>query len=379
MTTILRSFILVLILINSFAWFTYGANPESKFVIEKTINEEILTNFDLEQRSLILKIFKIKLLKKQNDIEQLMIDENLQIQFANANGYELTQSEIKTTLEDFLKLHGINRKDLEMILIKNKVEWNSFEKFLYSKALWKKSLLQRFGKRAMITEFELNLPPIKNQTHVIKLLNLSEIVIPFEELGKTKSLLLANRLKVELNAGGDFSIAARRFSRSQSRKNGGAVGLIDEEKLPTQLKNLLSSLSENEIASPIISDGTVILFKLNKREERNVGPSVDYLMKYVTIKDQNANGMRACQTASSGSHNSGLLSKLDENLAKILRVTKMYELNLLNKSEWIILCNRKIQGSVKEINKKKSNYFNNRMIDFSEKLMLELYREAIIY
>mgnify|MGYP001177158035 CR=1 FL=1 len=120
MITISRRFTLVVILLNSFAWFTYGANPESNFIIKKTVNEEILTNFDLQQRSSILKIFKIKLLKKHNDIERLMIDETLQMQFANANGYELTQSEIKTNLEEFLRLHGMHLEQLHLLQDQNK-------------------------------------------------------------------------------------------------------------------------------------------------------------------------------------------------------------------------------------------------------------------
>ena len=379
MTIILRQLIIIIMLIYSAGWFAHGNDPENTFVIEKTVNQEILTNFDLGQRLSILKIFNVKLDKKQNNIEKLMVDEILQTQFANANGIQLTKNEFESQLEEFLRLNRIDIKELKTILIENSIEWASFEKFLYSKALWKKSLLQRFGKRAMISDFELNLPPSKKKINSLKLLDLSEIVIPFKELGKTKSLLLANRLRVELNTGGDFALAAKRFSKSQSRETGGNVGLIDEEKLPKQLKELLASLSENEISSPIISDKTVILFKLNKREERKIGPLVDYLMDYIIVEDKNTDGIKSCEKASPNSQNSMLLSKLDEKLSKILRVTNLYKLNSLDNSKWVILCKRKIKGSIQDINKRKSNYFNDQMINFSEKLMLKLYREAVIY
>ena len=150
-------------LIYSAGWFAHGNDPENTFVIEKTVNQEILTNFDLGQRLSILKIFNVKLDKKQNSIEKLMVDEILQTQFANANGIQLTKNEFEIQLEEFLRLNRINIKELKTILIENSIEWASFEKFLYSKALWKKSLLQRFGKRAMISDFELNLPPSKKK------------------------------------------------------------------------------------------------------------------------------------------------------------------------------------------------------------------------
>ena len=60
------------------------------------------------------------------------------------------------------------------------------------------------------------------------------------------------------------------------------------------------------------------------------------------------------------------------------RLSELFEVKFIPLDTWIVLCKRVIKGKSDQINQKKAIYFNNQMIKFSEKLMLKLYREAII-
>ena len=373
-----RTFLLILTLINITSFKTYASSNKMDFVIISNVNGDIISNFDVQQRQNIIQIFKINLSTEPFEIKKLLIEEILQKQFSNSRGYKLTDEEISKNLEEFLKTQKLTKISLINLLKDKEIEWSSFDNFLNSTALWKKSLIKNFGGKAMLREADLNLPPEKHLTRTILGFDLSEIIIPFAEYGKPKSLLLANRLKLELNAGGNFGDAARRFSRSQSQMVGGKLGFIDERKLPKELKEILSELSDTQIAGPITTKETVILFKLNKREKRQLKSNLDYLMEFIIVEEEKANGIKSCNEAPSDIKESVLLSKLEAKQSKILRIAKKFEVNRLSDTEVIILCNSKIQGTTTQINNKKAKYFNDQMIAFSEMLMLKLYREAII-
>ena len=377
MSTLLRCCAIISILFYASGYSSFAIEDEKNFQIEITVNGNVITNYDLQQRMLLFKIFNISKYKNKDDVKQFLVEESLQEQFVDSRGVQLSSTEAKKNMADFLQLQQINKTDLFKLLSNNNIETSEFERYLEIKALWKKALLQSYGKKAIISQYELNLPPETRPTET-NLLNLSEIVIPFAEHGKNKSLLLANRLKIELTAGGSFSEAARRFSRSQSRGIGGKIGLVDETKLPIKLRKLLSNLSRSEITKPIINEDTVILFKLNGKEKKILDSSLDYLVDYLIIDQETKNGVQTCKEFPADSRKRMLMSQVSKKQSAILRRINLYEPSKLDDANWIILCERKVKGTSQQINKKKSKYFNDKMIAFSKKLMLQLYREATI-
>jgi hypothetical protein len=189
---------------------------------------------------------------------------------------------------------------------------------------------------------------------------------------------LANRLQIELNAGSDFTKGARRFSRSQSAASGGSLGFIDEILLPEKIKNILSKLTINEITDPIILENTVVIFKLNERKIKITQPPLDYLITFVTVSEKNIDGVAVCGSKEKYKKESIPLSELNKERSQIFRISELYEVSYLSSNTWVVLCDRLIDGELEKINQKKAIYFNAQMIKLSAKLMLRLYREAII-
>ena len=290
----------------------------------------------------------------------------------------LNRPEKKNALSEFLSTYNIVVDDFREMLRKKKISWRSFENYINSRALWKKSLLQKYGKKAIISDYDLNLPFKKIPSDQTEVVDLSEIIIPFAPEQKSKALLLANRLKVELDAGSDFSNAARRFSRAQSRETGGRLGKIKEKLLPSGIRKILNNLSVNEVSDPIINSQTIVLLKLNNREEKDTKSQLDYLVEFL-IAPKNSDGEKLCKETSKEAIKSSLLSNLEKNKLRILKYAYPFELNPLDEINSLILCNRRVVGDINQINNKKANYFNQSMNSFSKKLMLELYREATIF
>jgi parvulin-like peptidyl-prolyl isomerase len=354
------------------------AQQVSDFQVESSVNGEVITNFDLEQRILLLKLFNISAVENETEVMKQLIDERLQFQFTERQSIFLTSEEIDNSINDFLLSRSLQKIVLRNELKKNGLEWQSFTSYVVNKNLWKKALIQLYATKAKISNYELNLPSQNSTLTVKKLLKLSEIVIPFSERGKDKALLLAKRLGIELNAGNDFTTAARRFSRSQTSSSGGQLDFIEENRLPITLKRIVGKLSIGETTGPIILDNTVVLFKLNARLNKKILPVLDYFMTYITGSEENIEGVSTCNNKKKYKSKSTLLSNLGEEESRILSSSQLYEVIYLPSKSWIVLCNRIVKGKPEQINKKKAKYFNNKMIKFSQKLMLKLYREAII-
>ena len=378
MSIYLASLSIILTLLSSTVRLAFATVQNQNFAIETRVNQDVVTNVDLQQRKLLYQILKVKLQKEEANIKTLLINETLQKQFAQSQGIFITNVELKSEIEIFLNEQMINKEHLIKKFNIENVAWESFESHVKSRVIWKKTLLSVFGRKAVMRDYELNLPPLTTSNNITKLLNLSEIVIPFAERGKTKSLLLANRLKIELTAGKDFTVAAKRFSRSQSRSNGGLIGFIDEKNITEELKKVLRILSLSEISAPYITTNTVVIFKLNERKEKKSFSNLDYLMNFTITTDGDTDGTKLCGE-NPANNNSVLLSKLDEKSSAILRKAALFKRNLANNGSWLILCQREIRGSESAINQKKSKHFNKEMIKFSKRLMLKLYREAIIH
>ena len=368
----------MLLTINSIGFSISVAESTSSFSIETRVNDEAITNFDFEQRKLLLNLLDVNLKKSKSDVIKELIDEQLQIQFAKNRRITFSEEEIENQIVEFLTNRSLTKKILFKLLKKNGLEWESFKSYLVNKAHWKKTLLQLYANKAKISEYELNSPQPTITFSQTRMINLSEIVIPFSERGKDKATLLAKRLQIELNAGSDFTNSARRFSRSQTATSGGSLGFIDERLLPEKIKNILLKLEINEITDPIILENRVVIFKLNKKKNKITQPPLDYLMTFVTVLEKSIDGVAICGSKNKYKQESILLSELNKERSQIFRSSELYEVSYLSPNKWVVLCNRLINGEPEKINQKKAIYFNAQMIKLSAKLMLRLYREAII-
>jgi parvulin-like peptidyl-prolyl isomerase len=368
----------MLLTLNSIGFSTSIAETTPSFSIETRVNDEVITNFDAEQRKLLLNLLNVNPKRSKSDIIKELIDERLQIQFAKNRRISFSEEQIEKQIVEFLTNRSITKNLLVKSFKKNGLDWESFKSYLANKAHWKKTLLQLYANKAKISEYELNLPQPTLALPQTRMINLSEIVIPFSERGKDKAILLAKRLQIELNAGSDFANGAKRFSRSQTAVSGGSLGFIDEKLLPEKIKNILLKLSINEITNPIILENRVVIFKLNERKSKITRPPLDYLMTFVTVSEKNTDGVAVCGSKDKYKQESILLSELNIERSQIFRSSELYEVSYLSSNTWVVLCNRLIDGEPKDVNQKKAIYFNAQMIKLSAKLMLRLYREAII-
>ena len=109
----------MLLTINSIGFSISVAESTSSFSIETRVNDEAITNFDFEQRKLLLNLLDVNLKKSKSDIIKELIDEQLQIQFAKNRRITFSEEEIENQIVEFLTNRSLTKKILFKLLKKN--------------------------------------------------------------------------------------------------------------------------------------------------------------------------------------------------------------------------------------------------------------------
>ncbi|RLA81689.1 MAG: hypothetical protein DRG33_00035 [Deltaproteobacteria bacterium] len=72
----------------------------------------------------------------------------------------------------------------------------------------------------------------------------------------------AVRLRNEISAGADFAYLAREASLHRSKRRGGDIGWVSENRLPEEVKKALSAISVGEVTQPLPQNGHYVIYKL---------------------------------------------------------------------------------------------------------------------
>ncbi len=240
----------------------------TKINIIASVNNEIITNFDVVKEGRYLKILNPQLknledeqiseLAKQSLIKEI-IKKNEITKYVNLNeknefadeylkqfymrlGYE-NENIFKDDLEKY------NTYTIEEIKIKSKIE-------IY----WNDLILSKYNDKININEKKL-LEKIRKFKRIDKKeFLLSEIVFR-KKSGEDLQDLIQKIKKSIIEIG--FNNTANIYSLSDSSKFGGKIGWVNEEALSKQIYEKIYKLNINEVSETIIIDNNLIILKVD--------------------------------------------------------------------------------------------------------------------
>ena len=354
--------------------FCFGSNV---IKIDTIVNEEIITNYDISQRTILIELLQNN---KPNidDVRSELIKEELIKQYSKKNNFIVDEEEYKKFENATIKSFGINKEELLKIFKSKNFNYNNFEKFLKLKILWQKIIKNKFVKKSKLTNNDINKPIYKNSEY--KKINLSEIVIPFKERGKENSIKLANRLYKEIKYSNNFDLAVKRFSKSDTSKNGGLIGSLDLKNLPLEVQISLENLAVNEITKPIIMQDKVIILRVNNYYNIKENKEKDYEVKYLISKVLPNDILKKCDSNINLEIKTSKISKVKNEYVKILKQLNNYQTKKISSDppKYLILCDRKILLNSSRLNEFKNEIFNDKIKVQSDKFLNELFRSASI-
>lgn len=255
------------------------ANP-NVYRPSATVNGEIITATDVEQRIAIIRIAndgnipaeELQALRVQ--VFSQLIDEVLQVQEAKANKIEIEQSDID---QEFTRVAAGLRQTPEQFaafLAANGASVEAMKRQIRGSIAWQSVLGRNVEPFTQVSQEEV-------QTIVDRLqaqrgtaeYRIGEIYLPATPDTIASVQQNAQRIIEALGQGGSFQDYARRFSQASTASVGGDLGWVRAELLPTSLSAAAQSMQPGQLAGPIeVPGGLSILYLIDRRQVLTADP-----------------------------------------------------------------------------------------------------------
>ena len=255
--------IILIFLFNNFA-------ISQEIIIVSKVNDEIITNIDIENEKKYLLLLNNKLEKLSED-EILNLAKNSlireKVKKKEIDRLFVKQNEIvenKITKNFYNKLGFDKEKNFIDFLKKKEINYESLKEKIVLEALWNQIIFNNFNKRVRIDESLLKKKIIHYYNSKDKKYEyqLSEIVI-----GNEKDINLKKKEIYKYIKQFGFKIAANKYSSSDTSKYGGDIGWIKGTRLSNNIKNKISKIKVGDVSEPIkVSNGYLFLQVNNKKE-----------------------------------------------------------------------------------------------------------------
>ena len=263
--SIIKKTLLILFLLNTFQ--TQGFSQEN-IEIKIKINDQIITNYDLEKEKNYLMALNPNLKNLESKLQYKIAKDSIAKEIIKKNElkkyFELDKQNtmISQFIKNFYTNLGIdNESNFEKYL--NNFGWtlDEVKQKIKIEVLWNQLIFDRFIKQVKIDEIELeNKVNKKKLTDFRVLYDLSEIVFQIKKGGTLERTIQSiNQSITEIG----FSNTANLYSISDSSKIGGKIGWIDETNLSPEIYNSLKKIEIGENTPVINLNSKFIILKLN--------------------------------------------------------------------------------------------------------------------
>ena len=276
-----------IILVIFFSLINKNAFSENKFYIVAKVNNEIITNYDVEIESNYLKLLNPNLnqLDKNRVIgiaKNSLINEIIkQKQLEKIFEFDQSQKIIDQIFKDFYTNLGFSKeKDFDQVL-RNKKTYSILEvkEKIKIDFLWNKLIYNLHNKQIKVDKNKL-LNKIKNSDQYKNQYLLSEI---FFNKDKNESLEnKVNKIKKSIDDVG-FNNTASLFSISDTSSVGGKIGWIKEENLSPKILEELYKIKSGEITEMIKIGNNFLILKIEEIKKNKI--KIDNEMKLKDMID----------------------------------------------------------------------------------------------
>lgn len=226
--------------------------------------------FEISKNEMIkLKIKKIEISKKFRGINKKDID-NKNLDIAIKSIYTKLGLQNLNEFELFL-----NQRDMKIKGIKDK---------LMLELLWNELIFLIYSSKVSIDQNKIKKQIQDNNLKKNKIYLMSELVFKVKNSSDFKKTYQSIK---EMIAVDGFRSAALTYSISETAKNGGKLGWINEESFNEKIKKKISKIKKNEHTEPIIIPGGFLILKIEDIKEENKENDIEKEFKKIVNSKKN--------------------------------------------------------------------------------------------
>ncbi len=248
---------------------------ESSTGVAATVNESVISNYDLDQRMALfvatsgIHPSKGELPQMKAQILRSLEDEVIEIQEAAKHRITISNAEVQKALENIASDNHITIDQLMNTITQAGVAPATFAKEISAQLAWQRLVAARYGTDILVTDQQVDEAMARLQTGADKPQFLvSEVYLsvdkPEDEAAVRAS---AERMVQQTKQGASFQTIASQFSQSASAASGGDIGWVLEGQLPEELDHALLGLQPGQIVGPVRAEGGYYILLLRDRRE----------------------------------------------------------------------------------------------------------------
>jgi peptidyl-prolyl cis-trans isomerase SurA len=244
------------------------------------VNDDIITNYDLSQRAMLL-IMTSGVRPTEENQQQILqqalrglVDERLQIQelrrMEKLQNFKIvaTDEEVNQALTGLARDNNLTLDQFLAQLRAAGLDPATLREQYRAQISWQRMMQGRYGSRVRIGEDQIRQALQRYEASAAQpQYQLAEIFLDAQRVGGMgEALDGARQLIQQIRAGAPFGAVARQFSASATAGNGGDMGWITPADVSPELASRLEQLPVGQVSEPIqTGDGVYILFLRNKR------------------------------------------------------------------------------------------------------------------
>lgn len=383
-----------------FAWAPV-ANAANPYSAAYSVNDSIITHFDISERVKLLRALGVQSRNIQQDAIDQLIDDRLKIRAARTFGIAVSDDALTRGLINIAASQNTSAEAMWAKASARGVSRQAYEDYFIAQLTWRELVQRRFRQAADPTSVDLdnaiNVAAAVTQQTIL----LAEIALPFAERGEEATIAFAERLVRDLNSGASFEDAVKSFSRSRTAANGGEIGWLSPERLPAAIAANVLGLGSGQVSQPVrVSTGIIILKVIASRTVSSAlkkQVSVEYAVLDFTGQTDAISratnmqrGLDECSAATSSADRFGPLSGLfgptsvdnvPTDVAVSLARLMPGKSEIITNGDSVLLiqlCNRTTDLSEPVKAQLSSGLFGQKLSKLAEGYLLELRRTAII-
>jgi peptidyl-prolyl cis-trans isomerase SurA len=282
----------------AFILFTNFLYAKGTFTPAIQVDDMIITQYEIDQRSLFFELLKFPGNHKKEAAKSL-INDRLKLRAAEKLSVEANPKALNFEMEMFAKRANLTVDQFVKRLKKSGVDRITWENYMQIPILWFETVNRKFASEISSYMQNSNIENKSASRSEIQVL-LTEIIIPvqvgFEEEANQKIETLRKIKSVK-----KFSEAAFAYSVAPTRDVSGKIKWQNLSNLPSVVRPLIAGLSIGEVSEPLPIAGGLAIFQLRDlRESSNKKKSkfVDYVefkfKKNIKTNDQIISDVMIC-------------------------------------------------------------------------------------
>ncbi|MDX1516810.1 MAG: peptidylprolyl isomerase [Woeseiaceae bacterium] len=201
-------------------------------------------------------------------LERVILTE-IQLQRAERIGLQISDQALNNVLADIAQRSGGTLADLPALLAQDGIDYQDFRRQMREDVTLEQLRRIDVDQRIQVSPREIQqcIANLENNVVVNSEYNLSHILLTLPEAASSaeirETLELADSIVAQAREGADFRQLAVRYSEGPTALEGGALGWMQGEAVPTVFTEILAPLGSGDVSDPYRTATSVHIVKVN--------------------------------------------------------------------------------------------------------------------